>query len=214
MAGGTPRISRKCFHASRCRDGNGNGHPGRPRPGVDLGLAPRRQERRRDDFALRCTHVPDEDRRRGQGLPPRATIVDDANGGPNHSRNTKFAIAAAQMAMEDSGLLESRPALDPARFGVYLGSGEGQQDFPRFVKLVHRTTHGGKVDDGRVHSAGAARRSIRSPRPSKSRGPPPATWRALFGAKGPNANCLTACAASSQAIGEAFEIIRRGDVPT
>ncbi len=34
---------------------------------------------------------------------------------------------------------------------------------------------------------------------------------AMFNAKGPNANCLTACAASSQAIGEATELIRRGD---
>ena len=33
----------------------------------------------------------------------------------------------------------------------------------------------------------------------------------LFEAQGPNLNCLTACAASSQAIGEATEIIRRGD---
>jgi 3-oxoacyl-[acyl-carrier-protein] synthase II len=33
----------------------------------------------------------------------------------------------------------------------------------------------------------------------------------LFNAQGPNVNCLTACAASSQAIGEATEIIRRGD---
>jgi 3-oxoacyl-[acyl-carrier-protein] synthase II len=33
----------------------------------------------------------------------------------------------------------------------------------------------------------------------------------MFDAQGPNANCLTACAASSQAIGEAAEIIRRGD---
>ena len=33
----------------------------------------------------------------------------------------------------------------------------------------------------------------------------------IFNAQGPNANCLTACAASSQAIGEATEIIRRGD---
>ena len=33
----------------------------------------------------------------------------------------------------------------------------------------------------------------------------------LFNAQGPNVNCLTACAASSQAIGEAVEIIRRGD---
>jgi 3-oxoacyl-[acyl-carrier-protein] synthase II len=34
---------------------------------------------------------------------------------------------------------------------------------------------------------------------------------ALFGAQGPNFNCLTACAASSQAVGEAVEIIRRDD---
>ena len=33
----------------------------------------------------------------------------------------------------------------------------------------------------------------------------------LFNAQGPNVNCLTACAASSQAIGEAAEIIRRGE---
>ena len=33
----------------------------------------------------------------------------------------------------------------------------------------------------------------------------------LFDAQGPNVNCLTACAASSQAIGEAVEIIRRGE---
>ena len=33
----------------------------------------------------------------------------------------------------------------------------------------------------------------------------------MFNAQGPNANCLTACAASSQALGEATEIIRRGD---
>ena len=34
----------------------------------------------------------------------------------------------------------------------------------------------------------------------------------MFNAQGPNYNCLTACAASSQAIGEATEMIRRGDV--
>lgn len=33
----------------------------------------------------------------------------------------------------------------------------------------------------------------------------------MFNAQGPNLNCLTACAASSQAIGEAAELVRRGD---
>lgn len=32
-----------------------------------------------------------------------------------------------------------------------------------------------------------------------------------FGCRGPAFNCMTACAASTQAIGEAFEILRRGD---
>jgi 3-oxoacyl-[acyl-carrier-protein] synthase II len=36
----------------------------------------------------------------------------------------------------------------------------------------------------------------------------------MFNAQGPNLNCLTACAASSQAVGEATEIIRRGDADT
>src|SRR5438045_7927652 len=33
----------------------------------------------------------------------------------------------------------------------------------------------------------------------------------LTGARGPAMNCLTACAASTQAIGEAADILRRGD---
>src|SRR5262249_59907777 len=45
---------------------------------------------------------------------------------------------------------------------------------------------------------------------SQEPGPPAGHLASLFGARGPNANCLTACAASSQAIGEAFELIRRG----
>jgi len=40
---------------------------------------------------------------------------------------------------------------------------------------------------------------------------PAAHLASLFNAQGPNLNCLTACAASSQALGEATEIIRRND---
>ena len=69
----------------------------------------------------------------------------DAARWSEHSRNSKFALAAAQMAVDDSGLLLGECELDRTRFGVYLGAGEGQQDFPRFVKLVYRTAHAGKV---------------------------------------------------------------------
>ena len=40
---------------------------------------------------------------------------------------------------------------------------------------------------------------------------PAAHLATMFNAQGPNMNCLTACAASSQAVGEATEMIRRGD---
>jgi 3-oxoacyl-[acyl-carrier-protein] synthase II len=40
---------------------------------------------------------------------------------------------------------------------------------------------------------------------------PAAHLATRFNAQGPNFNCLTACAASSQAVGEATEIIRRGE---
>jgi 3-oxoacyl-[acyl-carrier-protein] synthase II len=126
-----------------------------------------------------------------------------------HSRNTQFALAAARMAMTDSGLPETQPELDRSRFGVYLGSGEGQQDFPRFVNLIYRTTH-----DGRVNTAEFTRLGLKELHPTREAeqepGTPSGHLASLFGARGPNANCLTACAASSQAIGEAFELIRRG----
>ena len=115
------------------------------------------------------------------------------------------------MAMKDSGLLETKPDLDRTRFGVYLGSGEGQQDFPRFVSLVHRSDARRAASTRRSSPARASRSCTRSARPSRSRARPSGHLASFFGAKGPNANCLTACAASSQAIGEAFELIRRGN---
>src|SRR5947209_16434625 len=41
--------------------------------------------------------------------------IDDADRWQEHCRNTQFAIAAAKMALDDSGLLDWR-GLDPARF--------------------------------------------------------------------------------------------------
>jgi 3-oxoacyl-[acyl-carrier-protein] synthase II len=138
-----------------------------------------------------------------------ADYMDDADRWEEHCRNTKFALAAARMAIAHSGVLED-PALDRTRFGIYIGAGEGQQDFPRFVDLLHRASRGGKVDTAAFTSEGLLhlhpiRESEQEP------GTPAGHLASVFGARGPNANCLTACAASSQAIGEATEIIRRGD---
>jgi 3-oxoacyl-[acyl-carrier-protein] synthase II len=138
-----------------------------------------------------------------------ASYVPDSQRWDEHSRNTLFAIAAARMAVDDSGLLEDKQ-LDRGRFGVYLGSGEGQQDFARFVSLLYRSTK-----DGRVNTSYFTREGLKELRPIREAeqepGTPSGHLAAIFGARGPNSNCLTACAASSQAIGEATEIIRRGD---
>lgn len=122
--------------------------------------------------------------------------------------NTQFALAAAAMAVADSGLPLDR--MDRTRVGVYLGAGEGQQDFVTFMGVVRRAYRDGKIDTAAFHVAG-----MRDLHPllelEQEPNMPSAHLAALFDAQGPNANCLTACAASSQAIGEALEIVRRGD---
>jgi 3-oxoacyl-[acyl-carrier-protein] synthase II len=140
-----------------------------------------------------------------------ADYIDDAERWREHCRNTLFAIAAARMAIDHSRLLDHK-ALDRSRFGVYLGSGEGQQDFPRFVRLLH---HASKSDD-KVNTAEFTRQGLHwlhtIHEAEQEPGTPAGHLAGIFGAQGPNSSCLTACAASSQAIGESVELIRRGDV--
>ncbi len=135
--------------------------------------------------------------------------IEGAGRWAEHSRNTKFALAAASMAIKSSRLLEPGHDLNRRRFGVYLGSGEGQQDFPRFVSLVNRSTRDGKVDTAEFTRLGS--KELHATREAEQEpGTPSGHLASLYGARGFNANCLTACAASSQAIGEAYELIRRG----
>lgn len=139
-----------------------------------------------------------------------ATYIPDAARWSEHSRNTVFALAAARMAVDDSGL-ESFAGLDRARFGVYLGSGEGQQDFIRFANLVHKTSRvGDKVNTAEFTRFGPGGLHVIK-ESEQEPGTPAGHLAAYFGARGFNSNCLTACAASAQAIGEATEVIRRGD---
>src|SRR5262249_16165549 len=53
-----------------------------------------------------------------------------ASSGPNN----RFAAAATQLALTDAGLLDNQK-IDRTRFGIYLGSGEGKQEFESFVSL-------------------------------------------------------------------------------
>jgi 3-oxoacyl-[acyl-carrier-protein] synthase II len=107
----------------------------------------------------------------------------------------QYAIAAAQFAMEDSGLTVT-PETAP-RVGVFIASGIG--GFTTIEREHRALLEGGprKISPFFIPSAiinlAAGQVSIR------------------FGAKGPNSATCTACSASAHAIGDAFEIIRRGD---
>jgi 3-oxoacyl-[acyl-carrier-protein] synthase II len=124
-------------------------------------------------------------------------------------RHTKFAAGAALQAMRAAGLPEGLQS-DPTRLGIYLGSGEGQQDFDSFTSMMMAAIQGDTLDVAKFTKLGL---ETLHPLTEVEQEPnmPAGHLAALFDAQGPNLNCLTACAASSQAIGEAVEIVRRGE---
>jgi 3-oxoacyl-[acyl-carrier-protein] synthase II len=107
----------------------------------------------------------------------------------------QYAIAAAQFAIDDSGFIVTPENADGV--GVYIASGIG--GFTTIEREHKALLDGGprKISPFFIPSAiinlAAGQVSIR------------------FGAKGPNSATCTACSASAHAIGDAFEIIRRGD---
>lgn len=131
------------------------------------------------------------------------------------SRNAGFAIAAAQIAWDHAGLSRCG-TLDPTAVGVYLGGGEGPMDFDNFVAAAvagwDPQGKGGRGDLDAVRWAEVAYERLNAvvefeQDPNMAAG----HIAVLFNAQGPNFNTLTACAASTQAIGEATMLIRRGD---
>ena len=136
----------------------------------------------------------------------------DAAEWDRRGRHTRFAVGAAKQAVDASGLATTNHGgtVDPTRLGVYLGAGEGQQDFNSFAKMMTMSMVDGKIDTAKFVAAG---RELLDPQLELEQEPnmPAGYVSAQFDAQGPSSNSLTACAASTQAIGEATEMIRRGD---
>jgi 3-oxoacyl-[acyl-carrier-protein] synthase II len=106
-----------------------------------------------------------------------------------------YAIAAAQEAMDDSGLHVTEE--NATRIGSYIGSGIGgfgviEREHEKFLKGGP-----GKISPFFIPAAivnlAAGQVSIR------------------FGAKGPNSATCTACSTGAHAVGDSFKIIQRGD---
>ncbi|MDP7288964.1 MAG: beta-ketoacyl-[acyl-carrier-protein] synthase family protein, partial [Phycisphaerae bacterium] len=139
-----------------------------------------------------------------------ADHVDDAEKHRHAGRHCTFAIAAAVQAWKQSGLGQY-DKLDRDRLGIYLGSGEGSLDFDNFISLV---VDAWNEDDtlnapewGRL---GFERMNMYREIEQESH-MVVSHLAAEFGARGPAFNVLTACAASTQALGEAVCMIRRGE---
>ncbi|MHC4989441.1 MAG: beta-ketoacyl-[acyl-carrier-protein] synthase family protein [Planctomycetota bacterium] len=125
--------------------------------------------------------------------------------------HTQFALGAARQAW-DQACLSQHGELDPRRVGIYLGAGEGALDFDAYAQIDVESwdPQASRVDLKRWHEAG--RRHLSSWREIEQEPNMPISHIAReFGIRGPAFNCLTACAASTQALGEAFTMIRRGD---
>ena len=74
------------------------------------------------------------------------TYLPSAEKFANCGVNTRYALAAAKQALQDAGLLDA-PG-DRSRFGVYLGSGEGQENFEALTTSTAKAT---PDEIGRAH---------------------------------------------------------------
>jgi 3-oxoacyl-[acyl-carrier-protein] synthase II len=110
------------------------------------------------------------------------------------ARFSQFAVAAARQAIEAAGLQIDKE--DASRIGVMLGNGNG--GFPNTEEAMRTLLEKGgmRIDPfyapKMLPNMAAAQVAIQ------------------FGLGGYNSTAITACAASTQAIGDALEVIRRG----
>jgi len=138
-----------------------------------------------------------------------ADHVADAGRHRHAGRHCAFALGAARQAWRQSGLDACR-TLDRKRLGIYLGSGEGSLDFDNFTSLMVDAWRGGRVDTT-VWAELAFQRMDLYREVEQESNMVVAHLAAEFGVRGPAYNVLTACAASTQAVGEATMLIRHGD---
>ena len=132
------------------------------------------------------------------------------------NRGSGFAIGAAVQACRQAGIdietSEPTDGIERSRLGIYLGAGEGSVDNEVFFAALVEAwdTSGGEMDWGRWAEVAFGRMDAMRELEQEPN-MPAAHIAMLTGARGPSRSCLTACAASTQAVGEAMMMIRRGD---
>lgn len=107
---------------------------------------------------------------------------------------TQYAVAAATQAYEDSGM--TAESVSPDRFGVYIGSGIGG-----IHTLISEHTKFIEKGPGRVSPFFV---------PMMISNIASGTVAIKYNAQGPNIGIVTACATSTNSIGEAYRVIKHG----
>jgi len=124
-------------------------------------------------------------------------------------RAARFTVAAAGLAVQDSGLDWSRE--NPETIGVVMGTGIVPVDLPEVTPVLRRAWG----EDGTLHTDQLGRQGPQALFPLWLLKYLPNMTAAhvslIHNAQGPNSTITTACAAGTQAVGEAFRLIARGD---
>lgn len=131
------------------------------------------------------------------------------------NRGTQFVVAACAQACKQSGInIETdtpSDAIDRTRMGIYLGAGEGAVNADAFFNAIlagwddqHSNMNWAAWTKTFVSKTSAAAELRQEPNM------PVSHLGVLTGARGISRSCLTACAASTQAVGEAALLVRRG----
>jgi 3-oxoacyl-[acyl-carrier-protein] synthase II len=134
----------------------------------------------------------------------------------NGNRGSKFAVGAMVQACKQAGIdVETgnpTDGIDRRRMGIYLGAGEGAANHQAFFGAIAAgwDDQANQMDWAKWTDVAAV--EMRAMHELEQEANMPAAHLAMLtGARGPIRSCLTACAASTQATGEAAMMIRRGD---
>ncbi|MFA6185661.1 MAG: beta-ketoacyl-[acyl-carrier-protein] synthase family protein [Phycisphaerae bacterium] len=131
------------------------------------------------------------------------------------NRHSRFAVGAAAEACKQAkiNIETEHPAdgIDRKRMGIYLGAGEGSVDNENFFNAIVQGWDDANNNMDWNKWAGVAFGKMTAWRELEQEPNMPAAHLAMLtGARGTVRSCLTACAASTQSVGEAFKIIQSG----
>ncbi len=132
------------------------------------------------------------------------------------NRSSQFATGAAVQACRQAGIeVETEhptDGIDRTRMGIYLGAGEGPVEHDTFFACILASWQPQQQTMAWAKSTPIAFARMTAEYELEQEPNMAAAHVAMLtGARGPSRSCLTACAASTQAVGEAMMLIRRGE---